>query len=133
MRLATYNIEWFANLFDSRDNLLLDGEPSARHGVDRYTQGRAIAHVLRCFEDGLPDVAQAARRFGCQVGGRCFLWNRFGLSLPLPSRLVLKVVESRVLVVCHLPHVEHRNPSPLQLERDHVRMPAIRERLGHRH
>lgn len=47
MRLATYNIEWFAYLFDKNDRLMLDGKPSGVYGVDRYTQGRAIAHVLR--------------------------------------------------------------------------------------
>ncbi|WP_027259450.1 endonuclease/exonuclease/phosphatase family protein [Leisingera aquimarina] len=47
MRLATYNIEWFAYLFDKNDRLMLDAKPSGVHGVDRYTQGRAIAHVLQ--------------------------------------------------------------------------------------
>ncbi|WP_323778466.1 endonuclease/exonuclease/phosphatase family protein [Leisingera sp.] len=47
MRIATYNIEWFADLFDKNDRLMLDGKPSGVYGVDRYTQGRAIAHVLQ--------------------------------------------------------------------------------------
>ncbi|KIC21628.1 endonuclease/exonuclease/phosphatase family protein [Leisingera sp. ANG-Vp] len=59
MRLATYNIEWFANLFDGDDNLMLDGAPSARHGVDRYTQGRAIAHVLRRIDADAVMVVEA--------------------------------------------------------------------------
>jgi endonuclease/exonuclease/phosphatase family metal-dependent hydrolase len=47
MRLVTYNIEWFAHLFDASDTLMLDDKPSRRYGIDRYTQGRAIAHVLQ--------------------------------------------------------------------------------------
>ncbi|WP_264210227.1 endonuclease/exonuclease/phosphatase family protein [Leisingera thetidis] len=59
MRLATYNIEWFANLFDSQDRLLLDGARSARHGIDRYTQGHAIAHVLRRIDADAVMVIEA--------------------------------------------------------------------------
>ncbi|TNJ48203.1 endonuclease/exonuclease/phosphatase family protein [Phaeobacter sp. B1627] len=47
MRLSTYNIEWFANLFDARDRLFLDGRRSGRHGVSCAAQTEAIATVLR--------------------------------------------------------------------------------------
>ncbi|MEP1328901.1 endonuclease/exonuclease/phosphatase family protein [Pseudophaeobacter sp.] len=47
MRLVTYNIEWFSHLFDDEDRLMLDGKSSGRYGVDRYTQGMAIAQVLQ--------------------------------------------------------------------------------------
>lgn len=57
MRLATYNIEWFAYLFDKNDRLVLDGKPSGVYGVDRYTQGRAIAHDAACS----PRICQAVR------------------------------------------------------------------------
>lgn len=59
MRLATYNIEWFAYLFDSQDRLLLDAAPSGHHGTDRYTQGRAIAHVLRRIDADAVMIVEA--------------------------------------------------------------------------
>ncbi|WP_424978489.1 endonuclease/exonuclease/phosphatase family protein [Leisingera sp. S232] len=59
MRLATYNIEWFASLFDKGDRLMLDAKPSGVHGVDRYTQGRAIAHVLRRIDADAVMVIEA--------------------------------------------------------------------------
>jgi hypothetical protein len=59
MRLVTYNIEWFAHLFDDADNLMLDGKPSGRYGVDRYTQGRGIAHVLQRLDADAVMVVEA--------------------------------------------------------------------------
>lgn len=59
MRIATYNIEWFAYLFDKDDTLMLDAQPSGVHGVDRYTQGRAIAHVLRRIDADAVMVIEA--------------------------------------------------------------------------
>jgi len=54
MRLSTYNIEWFANLFDDADGLRLDEGPSGRHGISRRTQADAIASVLRAINaDGI--------------------------------------------------------------------------------
>ena len=84
MRLATYNIEWFANLFDSRDNLLLDGEPSARHGVDRYTQGRAIAHVLRRIDADAVMVVEAPNTGRSQRTTRAL--ERFAAEAGLRAR-----------------------------------------------
>lgn len=46
MRLATWNIEWFANLFDKRDNLIVDDSWSGRHGVTKQAQVEAVAKVL---------------------------------------------------------------------------------------
>ncbi|NIZ14266.1 endonuclease/exonuclease/phosphatase family protein [Phaeobacter sp. HF9A] len=54
MRLSTYNIEWFANLFDDHNGLRLDNGPSGRHGVRRAVQAHAIAEVLRSVDaDGV--------------------------------------------------------------------------------
>ncbi|EEE36373.1 endonuclease/exonuclease/phosphatase family protein [Rhodobacteraceae bacterium KLH11] len=50
MRLATYNIEWFANLFDTDDNLLADDSWSGRHDVTRAQQIEAIAKVLTALD-----------------------------------------------------------------------------------
>ena len=46
MRIATYNIEWFANLFDEDNKLLVDDKWSSRHNVTRSQQIEAIAKVL---------------------------------------------------------------------------------------
>lgn len=35
MRLATYNVEWFANLFDDADRLIVDDEMSGRQDISR--------------------------------------------------------------------------------------------------
>ncbi len=50
MRLATYNIEWFANLFDRRDNLIVDDSWSGRHDVTKAQQVEAIAKVLTAVD-----------------------------------------------------------------------------------
>jgi endonuclease/exonuclease/phosphatase family metal-dependent hydrolase len=59
MRLVTYNIEWFSNLFDDADRLMLDDKPSGHYGVDRYTQGRAIAFVLQRLDADAVMVIEA--------------------------------------------------------------------------
>ena len=59
MRIATWNIEWFANLFDARDRLLADGEWSARHDVTRETQADAIAYVLERLDADVVMVIEA--------------------------------------------------------------------------
>ncbi|NVO54522.1 endonuclease [Rhodobacteraceae bacterium B1Z28] len=50
MRLATYNIEWFANLFDRNDNLIIDDSWSGRHDVTKAQQVEAIAKVLTAID-----------------------------------------------------------------------------------
>ena len=45
MRLATYNVEWFNNLFDEDDRLRLDDGWSGRYDVRRYQQFEALAMV----------------------------------------------------------------------------------------
>lgn len=47
MRLATYNVEWFASLFDDNNQLFDDDGWSARHNVTRADQSAAVAHVMR--------------------------------------------------------------------------------------
>ncbi|WP_037308154.1 endonuclease/exonuclease/phosphatase family protein [Ruegeria halocynthiae] len=50
MRLATYNIEWFANLFDRQDKLIVDDSWSGRHNVTKARQAEAIAKVLTAVD-----------------------------------------------------------------------------------
>ncbi|WP_293574833.1 endonuclease/exonuclease/phosphatase family protein [Phaeobacter sp.] len=54
MRLATYNVEWFAALFDEADQLQRDTGLSRRHGVDRATQIEALSRVFAALDaDGI--------------------------------------------------------------------------------
>ena len=50
MRIATYNIEWFTNLFADDGTILADGEWSARYNVTRKMQAEAIARVLAAID-----------------------------------------------------------------------------------
>ncbi len=46
MRLATYNVEWFANLFDDADRLVVDDGWSGRQDVTRAQQIEALGKVF---------------------------------------------------------------------------------------
>lgn len=50
MRIASWNVEWFANLFDQRGRLLEDDEWSSRYKVTRRQQLESIAIVLTALE-----------------------------------------------------------------------------------
>ncbi|GHA54379.1 endonuclease [Amylibacter ulvae] len=47
MRLATYNVEWFANLFDHQNNLVNDDSWSGRYDVTKRQQIKALGRVFR--------------------------------------------------------------------------------------
>ncbi len=54
LRIASWNVEWFTNLFDSRGRLLDDEEWSSRYRVTRRQQLEAIAIVLAAVDpDGV--------------------------------------------------------------------------------
>ena len=59
MRLATYNVEWFSNLFDDANQLLADDGQSGRHGVTRAAQIEAIAKVLVAIDADAVLVVEA--------------------------------------------------------------------------
>ena len=59
MRIATYNIEWFANLFDENNRLLSDGKWSARYKITRARQIEAIAMVLAALNADVILVIEA--------------------------------------------------------------------------
>ncbi len=46
MRIATYNVEWFNNLFDNDDRLIEDDRPSGRREITCREQALAVAEVL---------------------------------------------------------------------------------------
>jgi hypothetical protein len=54
MRIATYNVEWFTNLFDDAGNILEDDGPSGREGVKRHEQLAALGIVFTALDaDGI--------------------------------------------------------------------------------
>jgi hypothetical protein len=54
MRIATYNVEWFTNLFDKAGLLLEDDGPSGRAGVTRGGQLAALGIVFTAMDaDGI--------------------------------------------------------------------------------
>ncbi len=54
MRLATYNVEWFSNLFDDAGRLLNDGGWSGRHDIKRFEQTEALGIVFTALDaDGV--------------------------------------------------------------------------------
>ena len=50
MRIATYNVEWFSNLFDSTDRLLMDDGWSGRRDVTRTQQIEALGIVFTAVD-----------------------------------------------------------------------------------
>ncbi len=59
MRLATYNVEWFTELFSRDNRLLLDNEWSRRYKVTRRQQGEAIARVMRRVDADMMFIVEA--------------------------------------------------------------------------
>lgn len=59
LRLATWNIEWFAHLFDQQDHLLSDSKPSRRHRTSRAEQAEAIALVIDRLDADLLMIIEA--------------------------------------------------------------------------
>ena len=59
MRIATYNVEWFTELFDKNDELLRNGEWSSRHNVTRAEQADALGVVFRAMNADAVLVVEA--------------------------------------------------------------------------
>ncbi|MCR9114096.1 MAG: endonuclease/exonuclease/phosphatase family protein [Rhodobacteraceae bacterium] len=59
MRIATYNVEWFNNLFDDAGNLLDDPEWSGRHDVTRGDQIAALGIVFTALDADAVMVIEA--------------------------------------------------------------------------
>lgn len=54
LRLATYNVEWFTNLFDELDRPYTDDAPSSRYQISRGAQMAALGLVFRAMDaDGI--------------------------------------------------------------------------------
>lgn len=71
MRIATYNVEWFTNLFDDAGGILDDGNWSARHDVTRTDQLAALGIVFSALDADAVMVIEAPdshrRRDGCRA------------------------------------------------------------------
>ena len=50
MRIATYNVEWFANLFNDEGDLLDDMQWSGRQDITRGQQIAALTHVFQALD-----------------------------------------------------------------------------------
>ncbi|MEM9756296.1 MAG: endonuclease, partial [Pseudomonadota bacterium] len=59
MRLATYNVEWFTNLFDDAGRLLDDDAWSGRHDVKRRDQIAALGAVFQRIDADAVMVVEA--------------------------------------------------------------------------
>ena len=83
MRIATYNIEWFANLFGKDNRPLLDQEWSARRDVTRKQQLEAIAEVIARLDPDALMVVEAPDTRGEQTTEAALLAfaEMFGLRL----------------------------------------------------
>ncbi|QBY01062.1 endonuclease [Rhodophyticola sp. CCM32] len=83
MRIATYNVEWFSNLFDDQNRLREDGGWSGRQDVTREQQIAALGHVFGRLDadavmiveapdisrhrDGVAALEDFAARFGLRA------------------------------------------------------------------
>ena len=59
MRIATYNVEWFSNLFDDQGNMLDDRGWSGRHDVVRADQLAALGIVFNALDADAVMVIEA--------------------------------------------------------------------------
>lgn len=59
IRIATWNIAWFAELFDRHDKLLRDREWSRLYNIRREDQADAIAHVLAAVDADIFIIVEA--------------------------------------------------------------------------
>lgn len=64
MRIATYNVEWFTNLFDDHDHLVMDRNWSGRHDVKRDEQIEALGIVFTALDADAVMVIEAPDQNG---------------------------------------------------------------------
>ncbi|QHQ33912.1 endonuclease/exonuclease/phosphatase family protein [Algicella marina] len=92
MRIATWNVCWFSELFDRHDNLLLDGEWSKVYNVTRKEQAEAIARVLRTIDADLVLIIEAPNTGKSQSTSRAL--SRFADTFDLRQSHALIGFES---------------------------------------
>ncbi|MGH1330863.1 MAG: endonuclease/exonuclease/phosphatase family protein [Paracoccaceae bacterium] len=78
MRIATYNVEWFANLFDESGAVMDDQQWSGRHNIRRAEQLDGLARVFNAIDADAIMVIEApdghARRSGGHALERFAEW-----------------------------------------------------------
>jgi len=89
MRIATYNVEWFANLFDADDTLRDDDGWSGRWNVTRSQQIAALGTVFRALDADAIMVIEApdAGRTHNAVTALENFSQRFGLRARIDTHL----------------------------------------------
>ena len=70
MRIATYNVEWFTNLFDDAGNPVEDDTPSGRAGIARHEQLGALGIVFTALDADAVMVIEAPERNRRRDGAR---------------------------------------------------------------
>lgn len=81
MRLATYNVEWFANLFDQDNQLIEDNSWSGRYDVTKFHQINALGTVFKSLDADAIMIIEAPNT-GTRQTSETALQNfaaRFGL------------------------------------------------------
>jgi hypothetical protein len=83
MRIATYNVEWFDNLFDDAGHLKEDGGWSGRRDVTRGDQIRALGTVFRALDADAVMIIEAPdqSRRRSTTGALLSFARHFGLRL----------------------------------------------------
>ena len=87
LRIAAYNVEWFANLFGDDDDLILDNAWSARYDVTRRRQATAIADVMSAVDADMTLIVEAPNSGEGQSSARAL--ERFARHFRLRQRKAL--------------------------------------------
>ncbi|MHC0053877.1 endonuclease/exonuclease/phosphatase family protein [Actibacterium sp. D379-3] len=87
MRIATYNVEWFNNLFDDEGNLLDDGEWSGRRDVTRRAQLAALGIVFTALDADAVMIIEAPDHNGHRATVRAL--ENFAATMGLRTRRAL--------------------------------------------
>ncbi|MCV6592921.1 MAG: endonuclease/exonuclease/phosphatase family protein [Silicimonas sp.] len=84
MRIATYNVEWFSNLFDDEGTLLSDGGWSGRRDVKRNEQIEALGIVFTALDADAVMVIEAPDSHRKRDGARAL--ENFAAVMGLRTR-----------------------------------------------
>lgn len=87
MRIATYNVEWFSNLFDAQDRLLMDNGWSGRRDVTRAQQIEALGVVFSSIDADAVMIIEAPDENGKHSSVAAL--ERFAAAFDLRSRKAL--------------------------------------------
>lgn len=118
MRIATYNVEWFANLFDRQNRLLLDDEYSGRENVTRAEQIEALAKVFTAIDADLVMVIEAPNTGHGQSSGAAL--EHFAASFGLRACRAVEGFENETHQEITLLH----DPDTCKARHDPVGAPA---------